>query len=106
MPRRSILFLLFLGLALGLGACKIVTPTKAPAEATQAPTAQPSATSPAKAASTLAIPAEGPTTPSCTVVSFFPTPDPTSLFPKISADDWTRGPLTATIKVIEYSDFQ
>lgn len=44
----------------------------------------------------------------CTVVSLLPTPGPTeqSLFPDVSENDWSRGPLTASVTIIEYSDFQ
>ncbi len=44
----------------------------------------------------------------CTVVSLLPTPGPTeqSLFPDVTEKDWSRGPLTASVTIIEYSDFQ
>jgi hypothetical protein len=44
--------------------------------------------------------------PSCTVVSFVPTPDPTSLFPPVTDKDWVRGLMTATVTIVEYGDFQ
>lgn len=46
--------------------------------------------------------------PGCTVISPMPTPGPTqrSLFPPVSDADWVRGPDTASITIIEYSDFQ
>jgi len=44
----------------------------------------------------------------CTLVSIIPTPGPTeqSLFVPVSDKDWTRGPVTSTVTIIEYSDFQ
>ena len=48
-------------------------------------------------------------TPSgCTVVSPKPTPGPTqqSLIPPVSEKDWVQGYPTATVTIIEYSDFQ
>jgi protein-disulfide isomerase len=44
----------------------------------------------------------------CTLVSQLPTPNPTeqSLFVPVSDKDWTRGQVTATVTIIEYSDFQ
>jgi hypothetical protein len=63
-----------------------------------------STTAPAQA-TTLGMPQQF-SVPGCTVKSYIPTPDPTSLFPPITEDDWHRGPMTATVKIIEYSDFQ
>ncbi len=53
-------------------------------------------------------PTEPTTPPGCTVVSPRPTPGPTqqSLFPPVGEDDWVRGPDTASVTLIEYSDFQ
>lgn len=44
----------------------------------------------------------------CTTVSPHPTPGPTqeSLFTPVSEADWVYGPYTATMTIIEYSDFQ
>ena len=44
----------------------------------------------------------------CTVVTQKPTPGPTaeSAFPPVSDTDWTKGPSTARVTIIEYSDFQ
>ena len=46
--------------------------------------------------------------PGCTAKSLFATPNPTvaSLFPPVSEEDWARGPKTASVTLIEYSDFQ
>jgi hypothetical protein len=44
----------------------------------------------------------------CNVVSPRPTPGPTqeSLFPSPGEDDWIKGPESAKVTIIEYSDFQ
>jgi hypothetical protein len=54
------------------------------------------------------IPVSGESLPGCTVKSLFPTPNPTmeALFPPVSEGDWVRGPETASVTLIEYSDFQ
>ena len=104
MPRRILFLVLFMALA--LAACKSNSQAGTVNPATgKTPETTAGATTVPKQASTLSLPAQ-PSVAGCTVVSFLPTPDPTSLFPPASADDWYRGPLTATIKIIEYSDFQ
>ena len=105
MPRRNLILLLLL--ALTLAACKPASQTgTAPVGSGKTPEGTAGPTKLPKQANTLNVPAQAPSVPGCTVVSFLPTPDPTSLFPQISASDWTRGPLDATVKIIEYSDFQ
>jgi len=112
MLRRSFVPILILGLL--LGACQSQAPTSPPATA---PLATPSpkiavpgsavATSPATAIASPAMTlAAAP--PGCTVISPQPTPGPTetSLFPPISNKDWAIGVPTATVSIIEYSDFQ
>lgn len=44
----------------------------------------------------------------CTVVSAKPTPGATqqSLVPPVSDTDWVKGPSSAKVTIIEYSDFQ
>jgi hypothetical protein len=44
----------------------------------------------------------------CTVITQKPTPGPTaeSIFPPVSDTDWVKGPATAKVTIIEYSDFQ
>ena len=46
--------------------------------------------------------------PGCTVVSPVPTPGPTiqAMFPVSEETDWARGLKTASVTIIEYSDFQ
>lgn len=49
-----------------------------------------------------------PVPPGCTVVSkqFSPEPTQPSIFPAVSAADWSVGPETAAVTLIEYGDFQ
>jgi hypothetical protein len=57
------------------------------------------------------VPQNGPpvaSDPGCTVVSVDSEPDPMieELFPPPGENDWVKGPETARITIIEYSDFQ
>lgn len=58
------------------------------------------------AAAKTAVPTTAPAT--CTMVTRQPTPGPTeaSIFPAVSAEDWSLGAETAKVTVLEYSDFQ
>jgi hypothetical protein len=49
-----------------------------------------------------------PIPPGCTVVTrqFSPDPTPQSIFPAVSNADWTLGPDTAAVTLVEYGDFQ
>jgi protein-disulfide isomerase len=101
MLRRSLIALLLLGIL--LGACQSNAP------ASPRPTAQAVTPSPRIAdASSLTPAAVTGAPPGCTVVSPQPTPGPTeaSLFPPISDKDWAIGAPTATVSIVEYSDFQ
>jgi ABC-type transport system substrate-binding protein len=117
MLRRSLIPLLLLGIL--LGACQsnapaslpptaqVVTPSPQKADTAKlAASAVPSTANPAAAASSAGAVTGAP--PGCTVVSPQPTPGPTetSLFPPISDKDWVIGVPTATVSIIEYSDFQ
>lgn len=105
MPRRVLFLLLFL--ALVLTACKTTGQSgTANSGSRNTPKATAGSSSVPKQPGTLQVPGQAATVPGCTVVSYLPTPDPSSLFPPISSDDWYHGPLTATVKIIEYSDFQ
>lgn len=110
MPRKILFFVLCL--ALGLTACKSGSQSETATEkidtASEVKTlvTTPSPTALPKQPNTLQVPEEASNVPGCTVVSYIPTPDPSSLFSPITSDDWYRGPLTATVKLIEYSDFQ
>ncbi len=44
----------------------------------------------------------------CTVVTQKPTPGPTpvSIYPPVTDADWVKGPASAKVTIIEYSDFQ
>ena len=54
------------------------------------------------------VSATGTRAPGCTVASLKPTAGPTerSLFPVAKQGDQAQGPVTATVTIIEYSDFQ
>ena len=58
----------------------------------------------------LTVPAESAILPDsgCTVITKAPTPGPTeeSIFPPVGETDWFKGPATAKVTIIEYSDFQ
>jgi multidrug efflux pump subunit AcrA (membrane-fusion protein) len=105
MPRRVSILLLLLTLV--LAACKPVNQAgTATAAASETPVVTTGPTAVPKQPDTLQVPGQAATVPGCTVVSFLPTPDPTSIFPPVSSDDWSNGPMTATVTIIEYSDFQ
>jgi hypothetical protein len=44
----------------------------------------------------------------CTVVTKKPTPGPTaeSIYPPVTTTEWVKGPASAKVTIIEYSDFQ
>jgi uncharacterized protein YceK len=76
-------------------------------------------TSPASTATTvvhpapttvLTVPAQAAILPDsgCTVVTKKPTPGPTAetIYPPITSSDWIKGPDSAKVTIIEYSDFQ
>jgi hypothetical protein len=58
----------------------------------------------------LTVPAESAISPasSCTVITKKPTPGPTpvSTYPPVTDSDWVKGPASAKVTIIEYSDFQ
>ena len=58
----------------------------------------------------LAVPSQPVLSPDsgCTVISQKPTPGPTaeSIIPPVSDTDWVKGPASAKVTIIEYSDFQ
>jgi hypothetical protein len=90
------MFMLLSGLALLLSACRSA-PGSAPATGAPTATREPS------------IPTATPGEPmQCTLVSAQPTPGPTeqSLFPSVGERDWIKGPDSASLTIIEYSDFQ
>ena len=105
MPRR--LLILFLFLALVLAGCKSANQTEtATVGAGKTPEVTVGSTAVPKPAATLSVPGQAPSVPGCTVVSYIPTPDPSSVFPPITENDWHLGSLEAAVKIIEYSDFQ
>jgi protein-disulfide isomerase len=46
--------------------------------------------------------------PGCTVITQKPTPGPTPIpiYPPVTDTDWVKGPASAKVTIIEYSDFQ
>jgi hypothetical protein len=76
--------------------------------------ATPTVTSTAKARPSptvvLAVPTQAALFPAsgCTVITQKPTPGPTaeSVFPSVNDADWVKGPASARVTIIEYSDFQ
>ncbi len=44
----------------------------------------------------------------CTVITLKPTPGPTPVpvYPPVTDSDWVKGPASAKVTIIEYSDFQ
>ena len=82
------------------------------AQATPTATANATATSASRPAPTvvLNVPTQTNLLPDsgCTVISTKPTPGPTaaSIFPPVSDTDWVKGPASAKVTIIEYSDFQ
>jgi hypothetical protein len=91
---------------------KLPTKTAPPTQAPE-PTATTASTQAAEPIASTAstqepLPVSGEAMPGCTAKSLFPTPNPTleALFPTVSGEDWVRGPETASVTLIEYSDFQ
>ena len=87
-----------------LAACQNQPPTVSTSPPTDTPTTSTLVSTPLFTATVPARPRTA--VPSCTVASYVPTPDPSSLFPAVTAKDWVRGPITATVTIIEYADFQ
>lgn len=116
---KRVLILLLAGSWL-LAACRGAATPEAPAgtpagqlepfaTSESASSQSPTQTSAPESATGSSATAASPTTPAdCTVVSRQPTPGPTqeSLFPSVSEDDWVKGPESAAVTLIEYSDFQ
>jgi hypothetical protein len=108
------LILLFFGLCLALSACQgRGATTETPASTSDiVVTTESFAATPLPATQPAGLPQAtgeaGPgLTAGCTVVSAIPTPGPTeqSLFPPVGEKEWTQGPDTAEVTIIEYSDF-
>jgi protein-disulfide isomerase len=86
-------------------ATAMLTPvTQATATLTQTTQVNPAPTA------ALSLPAEVALAPSqgCTVITQKPTPGPTaeSVFPPVSDTDWVKGPASAQVTILEYSDYQ
>lgn len=120
MPKR--ITILLLTFALVLSACQTAVST----QEVGTTSVTPATTATQKATATLPATATQSATPSnqvakqstplstsvitanCTVVSQSPTPGATeqSLFPPVGDSDWSVGPDTAAVTIIEYGDFQ
>ncbi len=74
------------------------------------PTVTPTAKVEAAPTVVLTVPTQAALLPSsdCTVITQKPTPGPTqaSIYPVVSSTDWVKGPASAKVTIIEYSDFQ
>ena len=92
---RWIIQLTLLAVLLAGCAASVQTQTEPYATASTPPTSRASLPSPTRA-------------PGCTVKANLPAPDPTveSLLPRLTQEDWTRGPDTAAVTILEYSNFQ
>jgi len=66
--------------------------------------AAPTATASAVTPTALPAPTVTPLPNGCQTVSLLPEPDPA--FPPVSKTDWVKGPETARITILEFSDFQ
>ena len=97
MKKQFVIFVLLVSVV--LSACAKSMPTSLPTFPTPAPTT----VLEVPQSSQLEAPDSG-----CTVVARQPTPGPTqtSLFPPVTEADHVKGPDTAGVTIIEYSDFQ
>jgi protein-disulfide isomerase len=101
---RKVILIVLIFTAVGLAGCL--------PQVQATPTAISTATSNARPAPTvvLSVPTESSFLPDsgCTVITNKPTPGPTaeSIFPPVSDKDWVKGPASAKVTIIEYSDFQ
>jgi hypothetical protein len=78
------------------------TPPSPTATATQLVPTETSAISATESATVVDVPS------GCSTYTLLPTPDPSAIetFPAIQESDWAQGLETASITIIEYSDFQ
>jgi protein-disulfide isomerase len=74
------------------------------------PTSTATATSQPASAALVTLPTQAELLPDsgCTVVTQKPTPGPTPIpvYPPVTGSDWVKGPASAKVTIIEYSDFQ
>jgi protein-disulfide isomerase len=108
-PLKRLLPALLISLSLTLAACQAQATSQPVSPATDTalpPTRQAAPTQ--TTAPTGITGASAASSPGCTVESPRPTPGPTeqSLFPPVSEQDWVAGPESASVTIIEYSDFQ
>lgn len=102
---KKLIITLLLAGSLVLSACAKTTSTLEPIQTSVPTLAGPAPTTELQVPSSSEL--TGPDS-GCTVIARQPTPGPTqeSLFPSVTAEDHVRGPETAKITIIEYSDFQ
>jgi protein-disulfide isomerase len=99
---RKLLLLVLLLTAVVLTGC--LPQTQASPSSTSTSIARPAPTTVVKIPAQVAqLPDSG-----CTVVTQKPTPGPTaeSIYPPVTSTDWVKGPDSAKVTIIEYSDFQ
>lgn len=81
------------------------TATKWASTSTKAPTtAKAAATATAVQPTAAPTPTVTPLPNGCQTVSLLPPPDPA--FPDVTKTDWVKGPASAKITILEFSDFQ
>ena len=114
---RKLTLISFILLSLVLAACQSTTPTVDVDSTAKVADTQPAADTPTQAEVSEPTATKGvevaPDSGAlvrtrCTVESRDPTPGPTeqSLFEPVTESDWIRGPDSAAVTIIEYSDFQ
>jgi hypothetical protein len=101
---KKILMLFLILLSMGLAGCKPQEQTPSIPTSTPTTAARPAPTV------VLTVPTQSAFLPDsgCTVITKKPTPGPTaeSIYPPVSDTDHVKGPASAKVTMIEYSDFQ
>ncbi len=99
---RKIVLLFLMLIAVVLSGC--LPQTQASPTSTTTTVAHPAPTT------VVTVPAQASILPDsgCTVITQKPTPGPTAetIYPPITGADWIKGPDTAKVTILEYSDFQ
>jgi hypothetical protein len=109
---KKIFMLFLILLAMGLTGCKPKELTASNLTSTATTEARPTLTKEVGPAPTaiLTVPTQSAILPDsgCTVITMKPTPGPTaeSIYPPVSDTDHVKGPASAKVTMIEYSDFQ
>ncbi len=108
---RKVILLFLLAAAVVLTGCLPQAQATTPGSPTATSSSLPYATSSRPAPTVvLTVPAQAALLPDsgCTVITQKPTPGPTPvpIYPPITDTDWVKGPASAKVTIIEYSDFQ